>query len=41
MKLSIKSKDSIGHNIQGLNLIKVKLLCIFQQKNGEAVNCMA
>jgi hypothetical protein len=32
MKLSIKYEDSIGHNILGLNLIKLKLLCAFQQK---------
>jgi hypothetical protein len=32
VKLSIKYEDSIGHNISVLNLIKVNLLCIFQQK---------
>jgi hypothetical protein len=31
MKLSIKSKDLIGHNIEGLNLIKVNYY-IFSNK---------
>jgi hypothetical protein len=33
----LKSKDPIDHNIERLNLIKVKLLCLFKQKNGEVV----
>jgi hypothetical protein len=41
MKFSIKSKDSIGHNIQGAEFNYSEIVMYFLTKNGEVVNCLA